>query len=178
MTEAEALDMKAALESKGEMELQVCTLGKSVVIKKNMVSIRMEKKTEHQRTFTPSVIEPSFGIGRIIYCLFEHCFYTRPSKSVNKQLNVFRFPPLLAPIKCTVLPLVKTDEFDETAKTISNSLTKAGISNIIDITGMVNEIRTEIMENTSLKSSTASYSAVKILNGTVQTIRIIHVRFS
>lgn len=23
------------------------------------------------------MIEPSFGIGRILYCLFEHAFYTR-----------------------------------------------------------------------------------------------------
>ena len=29
------------------------------------------------RNFTPGVIEPSFGIGRILYCLFEHAFYTR-----------------------------------------------------------------------------------------------------
>ncbi|KAL0905164.1 hypothetical protein M5K25_027348 [Dendrobium thyrsiflorum] len=135
MTEAEALDMKAALESKGEIEFQVCNLGKSVAIKKNMVSICIEKKKEHQRVFTPSVIEPSFGIGRIIYCLFEHCFYTRPSKSEDEQLNVFRFPPLVAPIKCTVFPLIKNEKFDETAKIISKSLTAAGISHIIDITG-------------------------------------------
>ncbi|XP_020583205.1 glycine--tRNA ligase, mitochondrial 1-like [Phalaenopsis equestris] len=135
MTEAEALDMKASLESKGETEFQVCSLEKSVIIKKSMVSIHIEKKKEHQRTFTPSVIEPSFGIGRIIYCLFEHCFYTRPSKSEDEHLNVFRFPPLVAPIKCTVFPLVKNEKFDETAKIISKSLTAAGISHIIDVTG-------------------------------------------
>ncbi|KAG0495636.1 hypothetical protein HPP92_000327 [Vanilla planifolia] len=135
MSEAEALEMQTALESKGEVEFQVCTLGKSVVIKKNMVSICKEKKKEHHRVFTPSVIEPSFGIGRIIYCLFEHCFYTRPNKSEDEQLNVFRFPPLVAPIKCTVFPLVKSQKFDETAKDISKSLTTAGISHIIDITG-------------------------------------------
>lgn len=27
--------------------------------------------------FTPSVIEPSFGIGRIMYAIFEHNFKTR-----------------------------------------------------------------------------------------------------
>ncbi|MQM11571.1 hypothetical protein Taro_044484 [Colocasia esculenta] len=135
MNEAEALEMKAALATEGEVEFQVCTLGKSVTIKKNMVSISMEKKKEHQREFTPSVIEPSFGIGRIIYCLYEHSFYTRPSKADNEQLNAFSFSPLVAPKKCTVLPLVKADAFDEVARIISRSLTKAGISNIIDITG-------------------------------------------
>ncbi|CAA7406570.1 unnamed protein product [Spirodela intermedia] len=135
MKEAEALEMKAALESKGEVEFQVCTLGKAVTINKNMVSVNIEKKKEHQREFTPSVIEPSFGIGRIIYCLYEHSFYTRSSKTENEQLNVFSFSPLVAPKKCTVLPLVKNDAFDGVAKTISRSLTRAGISNIIDITG-------------------------------------------
>ncbi|XP_039114086.1 glycine--tRNA ligase, mitochondrial 1-like [Dioscorea cayenensis subsp. rotundata] len=135
MPEKEALELKATLESKGEAEFLVCTLGKTVTITKNMVSISMEKKKEHQRVFTPSVIEPSFGIGRIIYCLYEHSFYTRPSKSEGEQLNVFRFPPIVAPIKCTVFPLVKNDQFDEVARNIARALTKAGISNIIDITG-------------------------------------------
>ncbi|KAG0525541.1 hypothetical protein BDA96_06G065400 [Sorghum bicolor] len=135
MTETEALDMKAVLESKGEVEFKVCTLGKDVTIKKNMVSINIEKKKEHQRKFTPSVIEPSFGIGRIIYCLFEHCFYQRAGKTEDEQLNVFRFPPLVAPIKCTVFPLVKLEKFEVVAKKISKALTAAGISHIIDMTG-------------------------------------------
>ncbi|XVE50019.1 hypothetical protein DITRI_Ditri01bG0128400 [Diplodiscus trichospermus] len=135
MNEKEALEMKAALESEGEVEFYVCTLGKNVPIKKNMVSISKEKKKEHQRVFTPSVIEPSFGIGRIIYCLFEHSFYSRPSKAGDEQLNVFRFPPLVAPIKCTVFPLVQNQQYEDVAKAISKSLTAAGISHKIDITG-------------------------------------------
>ncbi|KAL5733852.1 hypothetical protein ACOSP7_031713 [Xanthoceras sorbifolium] len=135
MNEKEAMGMKAELESKGEVEFYVCTLGKNVCIKKNMVSISKENKKEHQRVFTPSVIEPSFGIGRIIYCLYEHSFYTRPSKAGDEQLNVFRFPPLVAPIKCTVFPLVQNQEYEKVAKVISKSLTVAGISHKIDITG-------------------------------------------
>ncbi|XAR48248.1 Glycine--tRNA ligase [Bertholletia excelsa] len=135
MDEKEAMEMKTALELKGETEFFICTLEKAVPIKENMVSISKEKKKEHQRVFTPSVIEPSFGIGRIIYCLFEHTFYKRPSKAGDEQLNVFRFPPLVAPIKCTVFPLVQNQQYEEVAKLISKSLTAAGISNKIDITG-------------------------------------------
>lgn len=29
------------------------------------------------REFTPNVIEPSFGIGRILYTLLEHSFWSR-----------------------------------------------------------------------------------------------------
>jgi glycyl-tRNA synthetase len=137
MNEKEALGMKDTLESKGEMEFYVCTLEKNVTIKKNMVTISREIKKEHQRVFTPSVIEPSFGIGRIIFCLFEHSFYMRPSKAGDEQLNVFRFPPLVAPIKCTVFPLVQNQQYEEVAKVISQSLTTAGISHKIDITGIL-----------------------------------------
>nr|TKR84598.1 Glycyl-tRNA synthetase family protein [Populus alba] len=135
MNEKEALDMKSSLETKGEVEFYVCTLGENVTIKKSMVSISKEKKKEHQRTFTPSVIEPSFGIGRIIYCLYEHSFYMRSSKAGDEQQNVFRFPPLVAPIKCTVFPLVQNQQYEDVAKIISKSLTAAGISHKIDITG-------------------------------------------
>uniref|UniRef100_A0A2P2KBU5 glycine--tRNA ligase n=2 Tax=Rhizophora mucronata TaxID=61149 RepID=A0A2P2KBU5_RHIMU len=135
MNEREAMEMKAVLESEGEVQFHVCTLEKDVTIKKNMVTIFKERKKEHQRVFTPSVIEPSFGIGRIIYCLYEHSYYTRPSKAGDEQLNVFRFPPLVAPIKCTVFPLVQNQQYEEVAKHIARSLTAAGISYKIDMTG-------------------------------------------
>lgn len=89
----EALEMRTALESKGEVDFHVCAVGKKMFL----LSISIEKKKEHQRVFTPSVIEPSFGIGLIIYCLFEHSFYTRPSKADDEQLNVFLFLLLLLP---------------------------------------------------------------------------------
>jgi glycyl-tRNA synthetase len=43
----------------------------------SMLEIKRERKKLAGRNFTPSVIEPSFGIGRIIYCVFEHSYYTR-----------------------------------------------------------------------------------------------------
>ncbi|KAL3633133.1 hypothetical protein CASFOL_026117 [Castilleja foliolosa] len=136
MEEKEAMELKATLEAKGEAEFRVCTLDKDVTIKSNMVLISKEKKKEHQRVFTPSVIEPSFGIGRIIYCLYEHSFYTRPGRDGgDEQLNVFGFPPIVAPIKCTVFPLVQNQQYEEVAKRIAKSLAAVGITYKIDITG-------------------------------------------
>ncbi|KAG5618800.1 hypothetical protein H5410_018624 [Solanum commersonii] len=135
MGEKEAMEMKETLESKGEAAFNVCTLDKVVTINKNMVSISKEIKKEHQRVFTPSVIEPSFGIGRIIYCLYEHSFNTRPSRDGDEQMNFFSFPPLVAPIKCTVFPLVQNQQYEEIARQIAKSLTVYGISYKIDITG-------------------------------------------
>ena len=42
------------------------------------------------------MIEPSFGIGRIIYCLLEHCYYAREG---DEKRAVFALVPLIAPIK-------------------------------------------------------------------------------
>lgn len=88
---------------------------------------------EQGETLTPSVIEPSFGIGRIIYCLYEHSFYVREGE--DEQKTVFRFRPLVAPIKCTVFPVVQRPEFDAVAVEISHALTRAGLANKIDTTG-------------------------------------------
>jgi glycyl-tRNA synthetase (class II) len=39
------------------------------------------------RNYTPSVIEPSFGVGRILYCLFEHAFYAREGTACLAALH-------------------------------------------------------------------------------------------
>jgi len=50
---------------------------KSYDVTSDMVEIKRVKKKLAGRNFVPSVIEPSFGIGRILYCVFEHSYYTR-----------------------------------------------------------------------------------------------------
>lgn len=44
---------------------------------KDMVSVTTTTETKHVEEIIPSVIEPSFGIGRIMYSLFEHNFRIR-----------------------------------------------------------------------------------------------------
>ncbi|PWA60601.1 hypothetical protein CTI12_AA377700 [Artemisia annua] len=117
MNGKEAMEMKATLESNGEVDFEVCKLQKMVTIKKNMLSISKDKKREHQNIYT---LPSKAG---------------SPSKAVNEQLNVFRFPPLVAPIKCTVFPLVQKEQYEEVAKRISRALTAVGISNKKDVTG-------------------------------------------
>ncbi|XP_024519019.1 glycine--tRNA ligase, mitochondrial 1 [Selaginella moellendorffii] len=129
----EALEMQKKLESDGEAPLHICNADKTFTIKKGMVTFNKQVTKKSKEKFTPSVIEPSFGIGRIIYCLFEHCFDTRGG--VDGQLNVFRFPALVAPVKCTVFPLVQNPKLDEIARAISAKLREAGIANKIDTTG-------------------------------------------
>ena len=45
---------------------------RSFVITNKMVAIKRYKRLEHVEEYVPCVVEPSFGIGRIMYALFEH----------------------------------------------------------------------------------------------------------
>lgn len=122
--------MQGRLESDGEAVVEV--EGSSHTLKADMVTIEKKTKKAHGRNYTPSVIEPSFGIGRILYCIFEHTFYTRPD---DAQKTVFKFPPMIAPIKATVFPLMQNDELNSVANEISQDLRRAGVSSLIDTTG-------------------------------------------
>ena len=87
------------------------TDGKATVdgyeITKDMVSWTKTTKKVHEVKFTPSVIEPSFGMGRILYSLMEHSFYIR---DLDEQRCVMRFNPQIAPQKCSVLPISSNKE--------------------------------------------------------------------
>ena len=135
MTKEEALALQSELEKKEKTTYKVCTTGQEFELTKEMVSISQKVVKSHGRNFTPSVIEPSFGIGRILYCLYEHCFYTRPVIPGEQVSSVFRFPPIIAPVKCTVFPLMQREVLNAKARKMSTGLTRAGVSNKMDITG-------------------------------------------
>jgi glycyl-tRNA synthetase len=79
-------------------------------ITKDMVSWTKAAKKIHEVKFTPSVIEPSFGMGRILYALLEHSFYQRDG---DEQRIVMRFNPRVAPNKVAVLPISSGTELNE-----------------------------------------------------------------
>jgi glycyl-tRNA synthetase len=64
-------------------------------IDKDSVTIEFRKRVENTREYTPNVIEPSFGIGRILYSLIEHNFWTRGSDGGDEARGV-SFPPFLS----------------------------------------------------------------------------------
>jgi len=64
------------LQQKGKIEIDVPTVGK-VEIEKDLITIEKRMRIEHTREYTPNVIEPSFGIGRIFYSLIEHVYWSR-----------------------------------------------------------------------------------------------------
>eukprot|EP01155_Anaeramoeba_flamelloides_P024193 Anaeramoba_flamelloidesa809332_561.p1 GENE.a809332_561~~a809332_561.p1 ORF type:complete len:641 (+),score=158.77 a809332_561:35-1924(+) len=98
----------------------------------DLIQIVKTKKKKTGRRFVPSVIEPSFGIGRIMYCVLEHSFYVRQDEELK---NVFQFTPFVAPVKCCVLPISMREEFEPSINKVAYALGSAGISRKIDVSG-------------------------------------------
>ena len=133
MSECDAMEMAGKLAAGQSVALAVAELpGGSVEVLPGWVDIKRETRKMNGRSFTPAVIEPSFGIGRILYCVFEHCFYTREG---DEQRSVFSFTPVSAPVKCTVFPLLQRAELNARAEAVAASLTRERLSNTIDTTG-------------------------------------------
>lgn len=66
----------------------------------------------------PSVIEPSFGIGRILYAILEHNYQMRED---DEKRNWLSLPPAVAPVSCSVLPLSGNEQFDSFVNAIGTS---------------------------------------------------------
>jgi len=119
---------EAALASEaGKFSLKVGE--SSFDITKDMVSVKRYQKTVHVEELIPSVIEPSFGVGRVMYAVFEHCFKMREG---DEQRTYFALPPVVAPYKCSVLPLSGNPEFTPLVKQLSRSLTDHDVPHKVD----------------------------------------------
>merc|ERR1719483_669758 len=103
--------------------------GKQVTLNKDMITVKKYQKTFHVEEIIPSVIEPSFGVGRVMYAIFEHNFKVREG---DEQRTYFSLPPTISPLKCSLLPLSNNTDFTPLVQKISQSLTMHDISHRVD----------------------------------------------
>lgn len=77
------------LSNKGKIEISVPGVGSGKVeIDQALIKIEKRTRIERIREYTPNVIEPAFGIGRILYSLIEHVYWTREG-SEERGVSVF-----------------------------------------------------------------------------------------
>lgn len=105
ISEIEAMDQELTSSDSFKLHLNSDV---TISLNREMVSVKKSSKTLHVEEIIPSVIEPSFGIGRIMYSLLEHQFQMREG---DDQRSYFSLPPVVAPLKCSVLPLSNNSEF-------------------------------------------------------------------
>ncbi|CEJ04106.1 Putative Glycyl-tRNA synthetase [Rhizopus microsporus] len=127
LSEDKYAQLAKELETAGVGSIEVN--GQTFEVTKDHITVKRGTVTEHVREYTPNVIEPSFGIGRILYALLEHSWWVRED---DEARNVLSFPPIVAPFKCCVLPLSGNAVFEPFVRKFSRELRQAGISTRTD----------------------------------------------
>uniref|UniRef100_A0A914XQF5 Glycine--tRNA ligase n=2 Tax=Plectus sambesii TaxID=2011161 RepID=A0A914XQF5_9BILA len=119
--------LEKELKDKGKAAIPI--EGKQVDLLPEMVEIKRCQKQVHVEEIVPSVIEPSFGIGRIMYAVLEHSFRMREG---DEQRTYLALPALIAPIKCSVLPLSNNPDFAPIVRMVTEELRDADLSHKVD----------------------------------------------
>ncbi|KID68957.1 glycyl-tRNA synthetase 1, partial [Metarhizium brunneum ARSEF 3297] len=101
----------------------------SVELTSDVCSIKQTTRVETTREYTPNVIEPSFGIGRILYSILEHVYWSRPQDVAREVLSL---PILVAPVKVLLVPLSNNAGFKPVVKALARRLRAMGIANNVD----------------------------------------------
>ena len=130
----DAKAIEAAIEGlSDEQKMAAASSGTTKVndieLSSDLVRFEKQEIKSNIRDYTPNVIEPSFGIGRILYAVLEHSFWTRP-ESVER--GVFSFPPSVAPTKVLLVPLSANPELLKLVPALSSKLRAMEISNKVD----------------------------------------------
>jgi glycyl-tRNA synthetase len=126
------MDESQLTKLKGELAQGQATIsaeGKVFTITSDLLAIERKTFKQSIREFTPNVIEPSFGFGRILYTLLEHSFWCREQ---DIERGVLSLPPVVAPTKVLIVPLSAKEEFDPLVQEVSTKLRKAGIFSRVD----------------------------------------------
>ena len=134
--EEDLKSLKAALDKDGKAAFSYTKSADGAVVKAEltaqMVTIESVTETVHVVDYVPNVIEPSFGIGRILYSLLEHSWYQRAQTGPGETRNVLSFPPAVAPTKCLLVPLSANAVFTPLLTKIKSLLRLANLSHRLD----------------------------------------------
>ena len=75
---------------------------------------------KYKKKVIPRVIEPTFGIERIFLAVLSKAY----SFDSERQNVVLKIPAILSPIKASIFPIIKSEEFEKMAQNIFNDLKK------------------------------------------------------
>lgn len=95
-------------------------------------SEEVEKSGKH---ITPHVVEPSFGVGRVVYTSLAHSL--EEDKVDGEERSVLRIPYDVAPTEVAVMPMMDKDGMGEEARELAAELREQGFSVSFDASGSV-----------------------------------------
>jgi glycyl-tRNA synthetase len=128
-------ELLEAMQVSDMNDVSVILDGKPVKIPKNCYEVAEAEEKIMGEKFVPHVIEPSYGIDRIIYFLLEHNF--KELKKNEEEYTTLTFKPQIAPIKVGVFPLINDDHLMKLAREIDADLRTQGIQTYYDEGGTI-----------------------------------------
>ena len=115
----EQSEAKKLMDAKGGV---VTIGGKEFKLEESHVKFVVKKVKKHDRKYTPGVVEPSFGVDRMLSGIFEHAYYARAADDQadgKMTRGVLGFTTAVAPYKVCILPLDKRINDSEGCATCS-----------------------------------------------------------
>jgi glycyl-tRNA synthetase len=112
------------------------TMDKEVLfIPSDLYQIREETVEVRGEEVVPHVVEPSYGIDRILYCTLEHAYEEEDVEGEVRK--VLHLNPIIAPIQAAIFPLMNKDGLDTIARDIATDLQKHGFVAQYDDNGAI-----------------------------------------
>ena len=134
---AEAIEQLAAEDPSafdGD-EVTVEVDGEEYTVPAEQTGFSVEEVTESGEHIMPHVVEPSFGVGRLLYTVLAHA---HEEDVVNDEERTFlSLPPEMAPTTVGVFPLMDRDGLDERARDVASELRAAGLDVTYDDSGAI-----------------------------------------
>lgn len=124
------------MEAKESKNISVTIDGETIKIPEKCYEIVQTKEKITGEKFVPHVIEPSYGIDRILYFILEHN-YSEAKKKEEEEYRTLKLKPIVAPIKVGVFPLIGDEKLIKIAKKIDEDLRNADISTYYDDGGTI-----------------------------------------
>jgi glycyl-tRNA synthetase len=116
-------------------ELKIKLGSEEYLIPSDCYKIVKTKERATTRKLFPHIIEPSYGIDRIIYLLLEHSY--KEIEKRGERYAILGFKPWVAPIKAGVFPLVKKDGLPELARKVNKELKEERLITYYDEVGSI-----------------------------------------
>ncbi|MGQ0534756.1 MAG: glycine--tRNA ligase [Methanobacteriota archaeon] len=128
---AEALERIEPGRVEAGRPVRVAVDGEDVEVAPQYFSGTDTVETQGGESFVPHVVEPSFGIDRILFAILEHSF------DPSGEWPVLRLPAHMAPFKAGVFPLMARDGLDAEAAMLDRELRAASLLSLYDDSGSI-----------------------------------------
>lgn len=132
-----ALKIEEIREDKVEIKVD----GEKIVLGRDAFTFETGIEEVYGENIIPHVIEPSYGIDRILYALLEHSYSEEKvpaEEGVEEETRVvLKLPSKVAPIQAAILPLLTRPELIKVAGGILKALKEKGLVVSYDDSGTI-----------------------------------------